>query len=213
MLLEKERELIVEYGKKLITSRLTTGTGGNISIYDQKKKLMAISPSGLDYFKTEPQDVVVLDLNGKQVEGTRKPSSEYDMHRIFYLKRPGIQSVVHTHSMYSAILSCLNWGIEPVHYILGFAGKDVRCTKYVPFGTWELAESALEGIKDRQAVLLGNHGLLGIGPDIEYAFAAAEETEFCAQIYYKAKLAGNPIVLSQQQMEVVLEKFKSYGQK
>ncbi len=213
MLLEEERELIVEYGKKMITTGLTTGTGGNISIYNEEKGLMAISPSGLDYFKIAPHDVVVLDLDGKKVAGDKKPSSEYDMHRIFYMKRSGIKAVVHTHSKYSVILACLNWSIEPVHYIIGFAGKNVRCTKYVLFGTWELAESALAGSQDRNAVLLGNHGLLGIGPDINYAFATAEETEFCAEIYYKTKLAGNPVILSDTQMDVVMEKFKTYGQK
>lgn len=77
----------------------------------------------------------------------------------------------------------------------------------------KLAISAFEGMKDRYAVLLGNHGLLTIGNDIDYAFNTAEEIEFCAEIYYKTKLAGNPVTLSSEQMDVVLEKFKTYGQK
>ncbi len=70
-------------GKKLIENNLTTGTGGNISIFNREKGLMAISPSGIDYFKTTPKDIVILDLDGKIVDGFRKPSSEQDMHRIF----------------------------------------------------------------------------------------------------------------------------------
>ncbi|WP_455577551.1 L-fuculose-phosphate aldolase [Anaerosinus sp.] len=213
MILRKERELVVEYGQKMVTSGLTTGTGGNLSIFNGTEQLFAISPSGLDYFKTEPEDVVILDLDGNVVDGKRKPSSEYDMHRIFYERRPKIGAVVHTHSKYSAILACLNWSIEPVHYLIGFAGKNVRCTAYEPFGSKELAISAFEGMKDRYAVLLGNHGLLTIGNDIDYAFNTAEEIEFCAEIYYKTKLAGNPVTLSSEQMDVVLEKFKTYGQK
>ena len=77
MILKEERELIVEYGKKLITSGLTKGTGGNLSIYNREKKLMAISPSGIDYFKIEPQDVVVLNLKGEKIHGDKTPSSEY----------------------------------------------------------------------------------------------------------------------------------------
>ena len=213
MLLEKERELVVAYGKKLVETGLTTGTGGNISVFNEEKKLMAISPSGLDYFQTKPEDIVILDLDGNKIDGDRKPSSEYDMHRVLYQHRPEVRAVVHTHSKYCAILACLHWNIEPVHYLIGFAGKNVRCTEYVPFGTPELAEIALAGMKDRNAVLLGNHGLLCAGPDINYAFDTAEETEFCAEIYYKTKLAGTPVILSDEQMDVVLEKFKTYGQK
>ena len=213
MIMQKEREEIIEYCKKLIASGLTTGTGGNISIYNDELKLMAISPSGLDYFKTEPEDIVVMDLDAKIIDGKRKPSSEYEMHRIFYQERPGINSVVHAHSKYSAILACLNWPIEPTHYLIGFAGPNVRCTKYASFGTRKLAETALEGMKDRFGVLLGNHGLLTCGPNIGYAFDVAEETEFCAEVYYKAKVVGNPVILDEAEMVNILEKFKSYGQK
>ena len=86
MLMENERKLIVEYGKLLVTKGLTTGTGGNISIFDKEKKYFAISPSGIDYFETTPEDVVIMDLDGKVVEGIRKPSSEWMMHMIFYKK-------------------------------------------------------------------------------------------------------------------------------
>lgn len=213
MLLQEEREQIVKYCQKLITSGLTTGTGGNISIFNEEKQLMAISPSGMDYFETEPEDIVVLDLQGNVVDGKRKPSSEYDMHKIFYEKRKGATAVVHTHSKYSAILACLNWGIEPTHYLIGFAGRDVRCTKYQPFGSRELAEAALEGMEGRNAVLLGNHGLLTCSNSIQMAFDIAEEIEFCAEVYYKAKAVGQPVILNDAQMEVVLEKYKTYGQR
>jgi len=213
MILEKERETIVEYGQKLITHGLTKGTGGNISIFNQQQGLMAISPSGLDYFKTTVKEIVVLDLAGNKIEGDSSPSSEYNMHRIFYKERPGIRSVVHAHSTYAAILAALHWGIEPVHYLIGYAGKNVRCAPYKIFGSEELAQVALEYIQDRYAVLLANHGLLTIGESIEYAFDTAEEIEFVAQIYYKAKCVGNPISLSSEEMDEFLEKFKPYGRK
>lgn len=195
----------------MIINGLTKGTGGNISIFNRKKQLMAISPSGIDYFETKPEDVVILNMKGEVIDGDKKPSSEYEMHKIFYEGRADINAVVHTHSIYAAILACLNWGIEPVHYLIGFAGGDVRCTKYTAFGTEELAKSAFEGMKDRYAVLLGNHGLLAGGKHISHAFNVAEETEFCAEVYYKSKSLGSPVVLSNEDMEVVLEKFKSYG--
>ena len=211
MLMEKERQEIVEHLKMLITHGLTKGTGGNISVFDPEKELMAISPSGMDYFALTPEDIVIMDLHGNVVDGRRKPSSEFEMHSIFYRERPEIRSVVHAHSTYSCVLACLNWGIEPCTYLIGSAGKNVRCTKYETFGTAELAQSALEGMKDRYAVLLGNHGLLAGGPDLPTAFDTAEETEFCAEIYYKCKAVGNPVLLNDAQMDVVLKKFETYG--
>lgn len=211
MLMEKERLEIVEHLKMLITHGLTKGTGGNISVFDPEKKLMAISPSGMDYFTLTPEDIVVMDLNGNVVDGKRKPSSEHEMHSIFYRERPEIRSVVHAHSVYSCVLACLNWSIEPCTYLIGSAGGNVRCTKYETFGTPELARSALEGMKDRYAVLLGNHGLLAGGADLPTAFDNAEEIEFCAEIYYKSKLAGEPVLLNDEQMQVVLKKFETYG--
>lgn len=213
MLLQQERELIVEYGKKLITSGLTKGTGGNISIYNREEKLMAISPSGLDYFKTNPEDIIVLDVEGTVIEGNRKPSSELGMHSIFYRDRDDISAVVHAHSTFATAIACLNWEIPAVHYLVAFAGKNVRCAKYATFGTQELAINAFEGMKDRNAVLLANHGLLAGADNIHQAFNIAEEIEFCAEIYYRTKGIGDPVILSEEEMELMLVKFKSYGQK
>ena len=213
MLLQKERESVVEYCRRLATHHLTKGTGGNISVCDREKKLMAISPSGMDYFQTEPEDVVVLDFEGRIVEGRRVPSSEVDMHRILYAERTDIGAVVHTHSTYATTLSCLHEGLLPVHYLIGFAGHDVRCTEYAPFGSPELARLAFEGMRDRYAVLLGNHGLLAAGPDIRYAFNTAEEIEFVCELYCRARIIGDPVLLSKADMDIVLEKFKTYGQR
>lgn len=211
MLMERERTEIVEHLKMLITHGLTKGTGGNISVYNPKLKLMAISPSGMDYFKLTAEDIVVMDLEGNIVDGKRKPSSEYEMHSIFYRERKDILSVVHAHSPYASVLACLNWDIEPCSYLIGSAGRNVRCTKYETFGTEELAQSALEGMKDRYAVLLGNHGLLAGGADLPAAFDTAEEIEFCAEIYYKCKTVGEPVLLSKEQMDIIIEKFENYG--
>ena len=103
MLLQEEREKIVEYGQEMLKRGLTAGTFGNLSIYNEKENLFAISPSGMDYFKTDASDVVVMTLDGEKADGDRKPSSEVDMHRIFYQKRPGIKSVVHTHPRYAGV--------------------------------------------------------------------------------------------------------------
>ena len=107
MLMQEERELVVEDGKKMSAARLSTGTSGNISIYNAEKGLVALSPSGMDYFSTTPEDDVILDLDGKVVDGKRKPSSEWALHTTFYKHKPHARAVVHTHSMFCTTMAVL----------------------------------------------------------------------------------------------------------
>lgn len=213
MLMEKERRLLVEYGQKLITSGLTRGTGGNLSIFSREEKLMAITPTGMDYFKTKVEDIVVMNLKGKIVDGNRMPSSEYEMHKIFYENREDINAIIHTHTVYATTLACLNWDLPPVHYLVALAGHNVRCAKYATYGTKELAENALEAMKDRRAVILANHGLLAGANDLLNAFNIAEEIEYCSEIYYRVKSIGDPVILQKEEMDLMVENFKTYGQK
>lgn len=213
MLMEKERRLLVEYGQKLITSRLTRGTGGNLSIFSREEKLMAITPTGMDYFKTKVEDIVVMNLKGEIVDGNRMPSSEYEMHKIFYENRKDINAIIHTHTVYATTLACLNWDLPPVHYLVALAGHNVRCAKYATYGTKELAENALEAMKDRRAVILANHGLLAGANDLLNAFNIAEEIEYCSEIYCRVKSIGDPVILQKEEMDLMLKKFKTYGQK
>lgn len=213
MLMEKERNLIVEYGKKLITENLTDGTGGNISLYDPEKGLMAISPSGIDYFKTNPEDVVIMNLDGEIVDGDRKPSSEKDLHIEMYKIKPEITSVVHTHSMFCTVMACLQEPIHSVHYVLADAGtNEVPCTPYVTYGTKDLAMLAADTIGDGKACLLGNHGMLAVGKDVAEAFMIARECEWISQIQWRCMAVGKPNILTKEEMDVVMEKFKTHGQ-
>jgi L-fuculose-phosphate aldolase len=125
MLLVKEREELVAYGKKLITSGLTTGSGGNISIYNRDEGLIAITPSGMDYFETEMDDILIVNIEGDVVEGKHKPSSEIGMHLAFYKKRPDANAVVHTHSLFATAIACMGWTLKPVHYMVAMAGFEV----------------------------------------------------------------------------------------
>lgn len=213
MLMCIERKLIVEYGKKLITNGLTRGSGGNISIYDRELGLIAITPSGQDYFKTKPEDIVILDLEGNVVEGKLKPSSELDMHLILYKNREDANAIVHTHSRYATAISCMGWNLEPVHYLIGLAGYDVKCAKYATYGSKELARNALEAIGDRNAVLLANHGLIALGSDLERAFSTAEHIEFVSEIYYLTKSLGQPNLLTKSQLDEVMKKFNTFRYK
>lgn len=212
MLLQIEREEIVKYGKKLVTANLTKGTGGNLSIFNRESELMAISPSGIDYFQIKPEDVVVLDLNGNKIDGEKEPSSEYEMHKIFYANREDIDAIIHTHTIYATTIACMNWDLPPVHYMVALAGLNVRCAKYATYGTKELAINAYKAMVNRKAVLLANHGLLAGAKDLANAFNITEEIEYCAELYYRTKSIGDPVILSEDEMQLMLEKFKTYGQ-
>ncbi len=215
MIMEKERQEIAEYGRKMSSAGLSKGTSGNISIYDPQTGYMVISPSGLGYFDTNPEDIVVMDLNGKIIDGARKPSSEHGLHTNMYLCKPEARAVVHTHSTYCTTLASLQMPLKAVHYVIGGAGAaEVPCSEYATFGTPELAENVRKAIGNSKskAVLLANHGLVTSGPSLAKAFGLAVNLEFVAEMQWRASCIGTPVVLSNAEMDVVMESFKSYGQ-
>jgi len=214
MLMREERELVVEYGKKMSSAHLSTGTSGNISIYNAEKGLMAISPSGMDYFSTQPEDVVITDLEAHVVDGTRKPSSEWARAYHFLIKtnRRRVRWCIPTPS-YCTTFAVLGQPIRAVHYVIGDANADeVPCAPYQTFGTVELAEAAIKVCGQSNAVLLGNHGLVVCGRDLKSAYSLACNMEYIAELQYRAMCIGTPNVLNDAEMAEVMEKFKTYGQ-
>ena len=213
MLLQKERELVVKYGKKMSADHITSGTAGNISIYNADKGLLAISPTGMDYFETSPEDVVVTDLDLNIVDSKRKPSSELALHAEFYRNKPGIRAVVHAHSIYCTTFAVLNQPLRAVHYCIGSVGAPiVPVAPYHMYGTEELAKDTIKVCGKGNAVLLANHGVVTCGTDIESAYGLLCSLEFLAQVQYQSMCIGKPTILDDAQMDCVIEKFKSYGQ-
>lgn len=212
MLLQKIRKDLVNYGKRLVDTELTSGTGGNLSYYDRKTGYMAITPTGIDFYKINPEDIVILTLDGTVIEGGRKPSSEWVMHKRIYETREDIDAVIHGHTIYASVLACLREELPATHYMVAVAGQSVRIADYATFGTPELAENAANGMKDRNAVLLANHGIIGGSTTLRQAFNVIEEVEYCAKIYVIAKSIGTPNILPPEEMEIMAGKFTEYGQ-
>lgn len=213
MRMEKERSFLIEYGKKLVEQGLTKGTGGNLSMFDRESGLMAITPSGIDFFQIKPEDIVLMDLDGHIVEGDRTPSSEWEMHLLEYKNRQDLDAVIHAHTVWAAVMACLRWPLPAAHYMIAVAGKDVRCAEYASYGTHELAVHALQGMADRKAVFLANHGILTGGASIQEAFNVLVQVEYCCEVYLKAKEVGEPVILPDEEMARMEQKFKTYGQK
>ena len=213
MIMQKEREAVVEYGKTMFSKGLTNGTTGNISVYNREEGLMAISPSGIDYFSTTPEDVVIMRLDGTVVDGERKPSSEVHLHSEIYKSRTDVNAVVHTHSDNSTVMSCLRLELPSVHYMLApIGGTSVPCARYATFGTQELANNAVEAMGTTKACFLANHGLLTCDVNLAKALSLAEKVEWIAGLYLRAKALGEPFILDDEEMARVAERHKSYGQ-
>lgn len=212
MYLEEKKEL-VEYGKKMSAEGLSSGTSGNLSIYLKEDGVVLITPSGIGYFDTKPEDIVVMDLEGNIIEGTRKPSSEWHLHTLFYKNKPEARAVVHTHSKFCTTLATLRMPIKAVHYVIADAGtNEVPCAPYRRYGTEELAKVAVESAKESNAVLLANHGIVVCGKNLKSAYGLAKGMEYVAEIQVTAMSVGEPVVLSKEEMDEVLEGFKTYGQ-
>lgn len=211
MILFNERKAIVTFGNKMLSAGLTTGSGGNLSYFNRKKNLIAITPSGIEYPDMAPHDILVLDPEGAIIDGDHKPSSETGFHLALYKTRPDVCSVVHTHSTYATTFACLNREIPAVHYLVGFSGNKVPLAPYATFGTMELALAVTGAIENYNAVLLANHGLVAVGTTLVRAFNTAEEIELVARLCFQAETIGKPVILSNKEMERVMVKFADYG--
>ena len=212
MLLQKEREMIVAYGKRMLSAGLTRGTGGNLSIYDRNLELMAITPSGIPYEEIEAEDILIMKLDGTIVEGNKTPSSEHTMHEIVYRTREDVGAMLHVHSTFAVTLACLNEDLPAVDYMVAYSrGRSVKCAPYASFGTPDLAVNALKTMGNQNAVLLTNHGMNVVGPDLPKAFAIAEQLEFCAELYVRARTIGKPVILPDDEMDQMVKRFIQAG--
>ena len=174
---------------------------------------LLITPSGLPYARTQPQDIIHLALDGTVLAGERKPSSEWPFHTAIYRARPEAQAIVHTHSPRATALSCARRGIPAFHYMIALCGgADVRCADYATFGTPELARNAVAALEGRKAVLLANHGVIALGGTLAGAHQIVSEVENLAGQYLDLLAAGlEPAILDGAEMQRVAERFAGYG--
>ena len=205
------RTMVIAACRELTRRGLTHGTSGNVSVrYDARR--FFVSPSGMDYEVLQPNDVPLMDLNGRWF-GHRRPSSEWRFHRDIFSSRRDVGAIVHTHSPRATALACTGRGIPAFHYMVAVAGgRDIRCAPYYGFGTQELSEAALAALKDRKACLLANHGVIATGADLSAALSLAGEVENLALQYGAALSLGEVRILDDTEMYRVVEKFRTYGQ-
>ncbi len=205
------RQQVIDAARQLNSRGLSAGNSGNVSA--RCGDAMLITPTGIAYEVLRPADIVKLDMGGAVIEGDLKPSSEWHFHSAILAARVEINAVVHTHSRYCTALACTRRGIPAFHYMVAVAGgKDIRCAPYATYGTPALAEHAVAALHERQACLLANHGSIAIGASVAAALALASEIEELAAQYSEVLKIGGERLLSDEQMNEVLNKFASYGQ-
>jgi len=188
---------------------LNQGTSGNVSVRSREGFL--ITPSGQNMAALTADDMVEMSLAGEAL-GEGRPSSEWRFHRDIYTAFSEAEAIVHAHSPFAVALACLRRDIPAFHYMVAMAGGiDIRCAAYATFGTQALSDAVLTALQDRRACLMANHGLLAWGRSLPAALALANEVEALCGQYLRACQVGEPVLLSEVEMQEVLEKFKNYG--
>jgi L-fuculose-phosphate aldolase len=200
---DRERQLdeLVRHARMMSADGLVTGTAGNISI--RLGDEIVITPTSIPYELIERDDLCVLDLGGRQIDGSRRPSSEAPFHTQVY-EATDAAAVVHTHSLFATTLACVIDVLPAIHYsIHRFGGDTVPVAPYERFGSDALADRVAVVLKDRRGALLRNHGAVTYGSSLAEAYDLAVLLEWLAQIYWQAKQVGEPHVLTAAQVEEV----------
>jgi len=187
---ENERAIVLNACKRMLNDKLTVGSWGNISLRTGDNNVV-ITPSGTNYLKSSLNDMIVTDLSGNVLEGKLKPSSERLMHYEIYKNRKDVNAIVHTHSIFSSVLSVINEDIPAItEDIAMLLGDNIKVSEYALTGTMELAKNVVKGLKNNNATIMKNHGAVTVGSDMERAIVASEVLEKSANIYIYSRIIG-----------------------
>jgi L-fuculose-phosphate aldolase len=213
MLYESLRGQIAETGRALESQGLLSDTAGNLSAR-AADGLIAISPTAIPYPQVTASDVAVVDLSGEIADGARRPSSELPFHAAIYRARPDVGGIVHTHSPYATTLAIMRRPIPPCHYaIASFGVTEIPVVPYATYGSDDLArELERVALTGTNGALLANHGAVTFGPSLEQASGLASLLEFLAATYYRTLLALGPVLLDEDEVRRVAERYKTHGQ-
>ena len=187
---------VLRTAKKAYEEKLMAGTSGNMSVYDPENKWIVITPSGYDYSIMEEKDIVVIDLEGNIIEGIHRPSSEWKMHAEIYKGVEEVSAIVHTHSPYATAFA-VNHQEIPVILIemIPFIKGSIEVSPFAEQGSAEVGINAVPFLKNKNACLMANHGVVAVGTDIDKAYINAVYVEDSAKIYHMALTVGTPHVI------------------
>lgn len=187
------REAVLEAAKRMLAERLVEGTSGNIS-GRLPDGLVCLTPSSVPYDTMTLDDLVVVDLDGTVVEGTRSPTTEKDLHLSALRSYPELGAVIHTHAVYATMFALAHEPIPAViEEVVVYVGGDVPCCEYKGTGSKDLGDEVAAHLADRGAALLANHGLVTCGSSPEKALHNAALVERTAKIIWGTRAMGATI--------------------
>ena len=208
MSLQLLRERIAWALRYMEEKGLNYGYSGNVSARAGPNAYL-ITPSGVRKAEVKPEDLLLVDGEGRIIEGAGKPSVELPLHLAVYRARPDVDAIIHAHPIYATVLSVLRLDLEPIVEELAlYVGGSVRVADYAPSGTPELAENVLRALGDRNAAILANHGVLACGNDVDEALNVLECVESAAQIYLFSRLVGEPTKLPREVVDLEMALFR-----
>lgn len=214
MMLERLRDQVYRLHMELPKNGLVAWTSGNVSARDPDTGYVVIKPSGVKYKDLHPEHLVILDADGKVVEGDLKPSSDTASHLYIYRHRPDVNGVVHTHSPYATAFAALGRPI-PV-YLTAMAdefGGPIPCGGFALIGGEQIGQVVVESIGSSPAVLLKNHGVFTIGKTAESAVKAAVMVEDVARTVWLALQLGQPDEIPPEEVDKLHYRYTHvYGQ-
>jgi L-fuculose-phosphate aldolase len=208
------RSAIVAACLEMNRSGLNQGTSGNISV--RVGATMLVTPTAVPYDRLSPEMIAEMDIAADDGtwQGPRAPSSEWRFHRDILRARADVCAIVHCHATYATVLSMLRLNIPAAHYMIAaFGGPQIACTDYAPYGTPELSELAVAGLGKRHGVLLGSHGMIATGTNLDEAMWRAVELETLARNFYLSCTIGQPVILPDDEVARLTERFTDYGAK
>ena len=214
MILESLRKEVCLANKALVENKLVTWTSGNVSGRDLKTGLIVVKPSGVDFQTLNPQNMVVVDINGNVVEGDLKPSVDTETHLYVFKNRADVMAVVHTHSNFATGFAALGKDIPCVLTAMcDEFGGSIPCTPYCQIGGDEIGKAIVNYAGSSLAVLIQNHGVFTVGKSVNEALKAAVMCEDIAKTVYIAKTLGEPLSIPEEEIKRAHKRYvDKYGQ-
>ncbi|MDN6519033.1 MAG: class II aldolase/adducin family protein [Enterococcus sp.] len=212
-MLEKEKTEIIAAGIKLDRYGLISLSGGNVSVRVDQETLL-VTPSGMMYEEMVPADVLVMNSDGKVIEGARRPSVDTIAIRYIFQQIPEVNAVIHTHQPYATGIGLVVDRIDcDVTTLANTAKGPVYVAPYSSAASIDMGYAVVDHIGDQLAVVLKNHGVVTIGKNLKEALYAAVYLEEAAKTLYVAHSYGGDIAkLNDEQIRTAVEVFKDYGQ-
>ncbi len=213
-MLEKLKEELVALHLELPRHNLVAWTSGNVSARDPGTGLVVIKPSGIRYEELTPDAMVVVDLDGRVVEGKYKPSSDTFAHVYVYRHRPDVNGVVHTHSTFATAWAAIGRPIPPVlTAICDEFGGPIPVGAYAKIGGDEIGQEIIRSIGSSPAILMKNHGVFTVGRTPEAAVKAAVMVEDVARTVFYAMQMGQPDEIPAEEVARAHRRYlEEYGQ-